>query len=1076
MKYIKLILLIIFIFTLLNVQHVLSKAPNYLEFQHLSTNKGLSQKTAQSIFQDSHGFIWIGTQEGLNRYDGQEIIRFRNSPDDNKSLSSNIIRDILQDDHQNLWIATSGGLNRFDPTSNSFIRVKIADENKKSILRIYSLFKDDDGRILIGTDGNGVYAIDVNEQVNQAESVSELAPLAKADVRVIFRDSRGRLWVGTDGQGIWLISKKGEITNNFLADKNNAKAISYNRIRTIIEDSKGQIWIGTRGGGLNKYNELNKTFVAYQFDPSNQTSLSNNRVYKIIEDKDQTIWIATDSGVNIYRPATDDFMRVQYQSSQPSGLSHNRVLTAYEDRGGLIWLGTMSGLNIWDPVTAKFVHYRNISEDANSLTNNTVFGFEESKSGDIYVATFGGGLNLLKTNNNEWSEIREDKSRTPLFQDKRIMTLLSDSEDKLWVGSFSKGVNVLSHDHQLVTHFENDKQNPKSLSANGITDLLQDSDGEIWIATYAAGLNRLNRDGKSFLHYRIDKNNRNTLLSENILQILEDDEGYIWSATDGGGLSRLDKNTGNFINFTNQPENSNSLTGNATSSIYQDSRGRFWIGTQGNGLNRWEPEDRRQMKNKFKHYTMKHGLPSSTVNGVLEDESGFIWISTNKGVSRLDPATNQFKHYSLASEIHDNELNQNSMIKAKNGRLYFGGLNGISAFYPKEIDSNIHVPPVVLTKISSENKSVKLGSGPLTGLQKVEFGHKDYLLTFEFAALDYSQPERNQYQYKLEGFDPEWISIGNLNRATYTNLPSGTYTFKVKGSNNDNLWSDESINLRVIIEPAPWASWWAFMIYATIFCISLIILIRSQAKRIANQDLFQKKVAETIDSKTALFEKDNLSLKEQVKNYQSNSGNDLVTGLPNQSFFTEQLLISLSWLKKNSTLSTNQQQKLCCIILKISNRHHEQIENQMVKLAQTISNQESDIMLVSRWNVDELAFLGFLESNKQISKLIEKIRDLIENLDSSSNNSTVASRLSLGYSLVPLHHNDQQSFKWENVLMLTEHAMRNANKFGQADTGDLKYIGLRASHQKLSPTLIKTTMTCKNLLNMQDTFELDSNI
>jgi GGDEF domain-containing protein len=579
----------------------------------------------------------------------------------------------------------------------------------------------------------------------------------------------------------------------------------------------------------------------------------------------------------------------------------------------------------------------------------------------------------------------------------------------------------------------------------------------------------LNRDGKSFQHYRVSKKNKNGPISDNVLQIMEDDEGYIWLATHGGGISKLDKNTGNFTNFIHQTKNKNSLSGDAALSIYQDSRGRVWVGTQGRGLNRWEPEDRRQSKNNFKHYTVKDGLPSSTVNGVLEDEAGYIWISTNKGISRLDPEINKFKHYNLALEIHDNELNQGSMLRASDGQLFFGGLNGISAFYPEEIASNSYIPPVVLTNISSENKSINFDDS-LTKLKQIKFSHQDYLITFEFAALDFSQPERNQYQYKLEGFDPDWISTGNLNRATYTNLPSGTYTFKVKGSNNNGLWSDESINLRVIIEPAPWASWWAFIIYATIFCISLIILIRSQAKRIANQELFQKKVAEKIDFKTALYEKDNLSLKEQIKNYQHNSGNDLATGLPNQSFFTEQLLISLDWLKNISKKSIKSEQKLCCIILKLTTERDEKIEERLAELADQITTQEESIHLVARWNENELAMLCFIESKKQASELVGRICKH-SNSGQQEKNKQNNSKISLGYSLVPLHLNDPQSFMWENILMLTEHAMRSANKYDGNH-----YIGLLACHQKLSSVLIKDIMVSKDILKLKDMFDFDSNV
>jgi len=1046
------------IFFIANISLAIAGVESYLEFQYISTDKGLSQKTVQSIFQDSHGAIWVGTQEGLNKYDGQNITIFNSIVGNNKSLSNNFIRDVSEDSQQNLWVATNGGLNKFDSKSNSFFRIEITNENNEDVLRLNTIFNDADGRILVGTDGYGVYSIDTNKNTIQASPLSSVAELKNADVRVIFMDSRNRYWFGTDGEGLWQINERGKVIGHFLFNEKLKNSISHNRIRSIMEDSKGQIWIGTRGGGLNKYNELNKSFARYQNDPTNPSSISNNRVYRIIEDKNRTLWIATDGGINLLRSDSNEFLKVKSHQSQASGLSHNRVLTLMEDSGGLIWLGTLSGLNIWNPVTAKFVHYRNISETENSLNNNTIFGVEESQSGKIYVATFGGGLNYFDPIENEWSVIESDEKSNSLFSDMRLMSLMVDRKHNLWVGSFSKGVSVLSDNHQLKYHFENDKTDPTSLSANGITDILQDSDEEVWVATYSGGLNRLNKDGKSFRHYRMKGEENHGLNSDSIIQILEDDEGYLWLATDGGGISKLDKNTGMFTNFIHQPENKNSLTGNAAVSIYQDSRGRFWIGTQGRGLNRWEPEDRRQGKNKFIHYTVENGLPSSTVNGVLEDSSGYIWISTNKGVSRLNPESNELRHYNLARGIHNNELNQGAMLKTLDGRLYFGGINGISAFYPSEVSNNIHVPPIVLTDISSENKSIKLDK-TLTELDRVNFTYKDYLITFEFAALDYAQPERNQYQYKLEGFDPDWIQNNNLNRATYTNLPSGNYIFKVKGSNNDGVWSEESINLMVTIEPAPWASWWAFLIYAILFCVVLILIIRSQAKRIANQELFQQRVADKVESQTAMFEKDNISLKEQVKNYQHNSGNDLATGLPNQSFFTEQLLVSLAWLKNQQ----KSEQKLCCIIIKLSGES-EIVEKRLAELAEKISENEEEIHLIARWNFNEIALLSFVQTNKQAIELNNRLSGYYISDEDNKNEGA-----SLGYSLVPLHQNDEQSFKWENILMLTEHAMR-----GASNQQNPKSIGLLASYKKLSPTLIKKVMTSESIIDMKDIFEIDS--
>lgn len=1027
-----------------------------LEFKHISTDMGLSQKTVQSIFQDRQGFIWIGTQEGLNRYDGREIKVFTNIQGNSASLSSNVIRDIVEDSHGNLWIATSNGLNRYDTKNQSIQRIPIKTSLGDTVTKLYSLLSFGE-TLLIGTDGNGVFTLNTGSNTFDPHIPSNLTSLSKTDVRTIFRDSRNRTWFGTDGNGVWLEENSQLKPSNF-SRGTSEKSISHDRIRSITEDSKGQIWIGTRGGGLNRFEERTKTFHRYLHDPKNGKSLGNNRVYSILEDTQRRLWIATDGGISLLESGSDSFTKIEHYTSQPNGLSHNRVLSLLESKGGLIWLGTMSGLDLWDPVASKFVHYRTIAEDKNSLSNNTVYGFAENNVGDIYVATFGGGLNQYKVDNNQWHQITNSLSNKATNLENRIMSLMVDSEQHLWIGSFSSGVSVLSNELELIIHYQNDKDDPTSLSANGITDIIQDSDGDYWIATYAAGLNRLDRTTNKFTHYR-KGTSHNLLKSDSVLQILEDDEGYIWLATDGGGISRLDKNTNEIINFMHQVDQPNSLTGNSTWSIFQDSRGRFWIGTQGKGLNRWEPENRRKLENNFQRYTVADGLPSSTVNGVLEDQQGFIWISTNKGVSRLDPDTDQFKHYNLALEIHDNELNQGAMLKAKNGRLYFGGLNGISAFYPAEITSNLNKPDVILTSILSENKPLKL-SQSIASLDEIEFSHKDYLITFEFAALDYSQPEKNQYQYKLEGFDPEWIDSKNLNRATYTNLPSGQYLLKVKGSNNDGLWSDESINLPVTILPAPWATWWAFTIYSIIFCGFLILLIRSQAKRIANQDLFKQQVINEIESSTRSIELENRSLRKQLRNYEINSANDIETGLPNQTFFTEQVLISLALLEKQSKL--NPKLKMFCAILSVKSNDNN--TSQLVsKLAEQLSKTDNQIHLVARWNKNELALLGFADSQESLKRTINSIEQAF--IDSQGTDSTCEH--SLGYTINPLNRMDNYPFKWDNVLMITEHAARIASGLS-----DKNCIGLLACHQSLSSTTIKSIMSDSSLQSLKEKFDV----
>jgi len=1044
------------------------------EFEHLSTEHGLSQKTVQSIIQDHNGFLWLGTQEGLNRYDGKKLKVFRHLNNDKTSLSNDYIRDIISDKSGGLWIATQAGLNQFIETNETFKRIEIRGKKENGIDRLNTLFEDSTGSIWIGTDGNGLFKLDQAEGNIKVSSFKIFKKLENTDVRVIFEDSRGRMWVGTNGKGIFLINSDKNKIKTFYQSPSESK-LRYNRIRSIIEDHRGQIWIGSRGGGISRFNELSETFTYYHNDAKDAQSLSSNRVYQIFEDNQQRLWIATDGGLNIFQPEENNFVRIQHKASQLSSLSNNRVLSIFQDDGNLLWFGTQSGLNQWNPITAKFVHYRHTNDQSDSLAYNYIHGFSESNDGTLYIATYGGGLDSFNPKKKVF-----EAPVLPLSNGKKIdnhlTTLLVDNQENLWIGTLSQGVYVYSLKSKKLINFDANEAGIKKLSANGVTDILQDSDNEIWVSTYRGGLNRLKKSRDGFTHYRLN-DQQNGLTNENIFQVIEDDEGYIWITTDGGGIFKLDKNTGKFNNFSHIKKNPTSLSGNNVTSIYQDTKGRFWIGTQGNGLNRWSAKDRRRGTSNFKHYTIENGLNSSTVNGTIEDGKGFIWISTNRGVSRLNPATDEIKNYNLADEIHGNEFNVGALHKSADNRLYFGGLEGISAFYPSEIIENKHLPKVVLTQITSEGREVKMEQ-PLSHLTQVTFDHQDYLISFEFAALDFSQPSKNNYQYKLEGLDEDWINLGVLNRATFTNLPSGSFLLKVRGSNNDGIWSDEAINLQVIVKPAPWASWWAFVIYSLLFGAALILVIRSQANRIAKQELFQKHVSDEIQSKTALFEKDNLSLKEQVKSYQYNSGNDLATGLPNQSFFTEQLIISLDWLRKIGVEDSDQ--KLCCLIVKLSSltanpsttdspttnpsptnlattEPATNIDSRLTTLAENISRIEPNIHLIARWNTNELALLCFAKNGKQISEIAKNIC-MADGGD----------KICMGYTLAPLRINDPQSFQWETVLMLSEHTMRSACK--QADT---QVIGLTASHQALSGLLIKDVMKSENILSMKDVFEFN---
>lgn len=1035
-------------------------------FKRISTEHGLSQKTVQAIYQDSVGYLWFGTQEGLNRYDGREIRIFRHSAIDKKSISHDYIKDIQEDSSGHIWVATSSGLNKFNAASETFEVIELSSFEDEKVLRLNTLFLDSNGTIWVGTDGNGVFFLEKASRGFAQYQGSGL--LNKSDVRSIFEDSRGRMWFGTDGDGAVLATS--ESTKQFLSDSNDTGSISHNRIRDIYEDSKGKIWLGTRGGGLNQYNEISKSFRAYKANKTNRNSLTHDRVYQIFEDQRRVLWIATDGGISIYNPESDDFTQIVHKPSQQSSLSHNRVLTLYQDRGGMMWFGTLAGLNQWNPYTSGFSHFRQVIEDEVSLSNNMVYALTEDNNGNVYIGTFGGGLNVYDKNANFVGLAISPKKQSELVI-RRIMSLMEDNEKNLWIGSISQGIEVLSPSKEKLAHYKFDSDDPKSLSANGVTDIFQDSDGDIWVTTYRGGLNFFDKKNKNFLRFKRDPENQNNLINESLYQIMEDDEGYLWVASDGGGISRFDKKNKMFVHVTSDPTNSFSLSSNNVLSIYQDTKGRFWIGTQGNGLNRWEPEDRRKGINTFHHYTVDNGLNSSTVYGVLEDEKGFIWASTTRGLNKINPLTHEIEHYNLADEVHYNEFNQGAFLKTGDGQMFFGGTQGVSAFYPDEIVENPNVPNVVLTKISSEN-NVLLFEDALTALKEVTFDHNDYLISFEFAALDYAQPDKNRYQYKLDGLDNEWIDIGHFNRAIFTNLPSGTYRLRIRGSNSSGIWSEDEVNLTVNILPAPWFSWWAFTFYAMAFSLLLIFLIRLQAKRLASQEVFQSLVSEKVNEKTKLYSKNTDFLNARLEQFKNKTNVDLETGLANQKYLSELVYSLLSWVNCNSITEVENQFTIVLIRLpKVSESSIDSVNvyNRAIKqIAYHIRETRDRNTLVVRWSERDLGLMELQSNNQEklhqsLESLTQEIGKLFEIASEQNANLTV----NLSYALAPIMGVNQNFFDGDRLLMLVEHILHILE-----NQSDISVAGLEKINQIMSETLFNQVLEYSSIDDFEKVFEL----
>jgi transcriptional regulator with GAF, ATPase, and Fis domain/ligand-binding sensor domain-containing protein len=805
-----------------------------VRFEHISRAEGLSQSFVYAIAQDREGYLWFGTQEGLNRFDGYEFTVFANDPDDPSSISDESIRTVVADSDGNIWIGTdAGGLSRFDSATQSFTNYLHDPTNPASISdnRVRVIVEDSEGMLWIGTDGSGVDRFDrtTGEFTHFAPDLENPRAISGAHIWDILEDSAGDLWVATDA-GLNKFDRQRGTFAHFRNDPEDASSISDDSLRALFEDSNGQFWIGTEFGGLNRLDRRNGTFEHFLHDKSDPLSISANRINTIYEDNTGVLWIGTVEGLNAWNPDSKNFDRYFQDQGNPYSLSHDNVLSIFQDRGGVLWVGTYDGLSKWSLSSRAMRHFRNDANDPGSLSNNMVTAFAEDPNGDIWVATHGGGLNLLDRDTGTFRRLQHAPDDDSSISSNRIMALHVDSDGVLWVGTRAGGLNRYDRDSNSFVRFQHDPGDESSISANGITDILEDRNKGLWIATFGGGINYFDRDTQTFRRLRSDASNPLTLSNDRVLVLLEDSQGGIWAGTYGGGLNYLEPTSGTFTQYRNEPDWPESLSGNEIYVLREDARGDLWIGAKAAGLNRWRREHRETGNVEFQKFGELEGLPSATTYSSVFGDGDALWFSTDHGLSRLNTATLEFRNYDTSHGLQGDEFNLSAGFRSSDGEIFFGGINGFNAFQPGLLGGDRLPPQVVITAFLSFNKPLDIGNSRATG-QPVELKYDQDVLGFEFAALDYAAPAKSQFMYQLEGLDEDWIDAGLKRQVTYTHLPDGNYTFRVKAANNDGVWSEQDATLAFTVMPAPWNTWWAYLVYILAVVALGGILLRAHERR-----------------------------------------------------------------------------------------------------------------------------------------------------------------------------------------------------------------------------------------------------
>jgi signal transduction histidine kinase/CheY-like chemotaxis protein/ligand-binding sensor domain-containing protein len=798
-----------------------------LRFDHIGTPDGLSQSNVICIYQDSRGFMWFGTRDGLNKYDGYRITAYRHDINDATTISSNTINDIAEDNEGNLWIATWNGVNRFDRNTETFSSFKFNPGNPKGVGHhlVNTLLIDSDENLWIGYEGYGLDLYDRNTKTFTHFRHSQSPNSIPHDiVKDILEDHEKNIWIATFHGGLARLDKTTGTFSAFANVPGDATSLSHNNIWKLHEDSRHRLWVGTMGGGLNLFDRKTEKFRRY-FDPHAKVFLPQQYILAVAEDHQHNIWIGSENmGLSILDPTGEKFHLYRQDEFDAKSLNSNSIWSIVRDLKGNMWIGTFSGgVNIFNRDKDKFIHYQH-SSTPSSLSHNNVLAIYEDSRNNLWIGTDGGGMNLFNRAKGTFTHYRHDeKNPSKSISADYVLSITEDSNHELWIGTWGEGLTVFNPAKNSYRHFKHNPNDTTTLCSSNVWIVHEDTDGEIWVGTYSAGLDRFDRKTNTFIHHYNDPKNPNSISHNMINEILEDSRKNLWIGTNGGGLNLYNKKTKAFKAFKHSDQ-TNSVSNNQITCILENRDGDLWIGTA-SGLNHFD-----QQTQHFTNYFMRDGLPNDAIMGIIEDHNGNLWISTNKGITRYDYEKKTFKNFSTADGLQADEF-KHAYCQSRDGRIYFGGINGFNEFIPDSIKDISFNPPLVLTDFQIFNKPVKIGanedgdvllSKSINETQEITLSHEQSVFSFEFASLNYTLQERKQYAYKLEGFDKEWNEIGTKRIATYTNLNPGRYTFKVRGLDNQGQWSDKTISLSLTLMPPFWKTGWFITLSVLAFVAAIL--------------------------------------------------------------------------------------------------------------------------------------------------------------------------------------------------------------------------------------------------------------
>ncbi|WP_044205691.1 two-component regulator propeller domain-containing protein [Flammeovirga sp. OC4] len=820
------------LFLILLCQHSFSQERS---FQHISDASGLTNKVVKDIYRDQKGFLWLGTQNGLHRYDGYEMKIYRSSSEESKSLSTNDINVIFEDDQQQLWVGTTHNVHIMNADGEHF-RTLIPRSpfgTEAFAFEISSILQSQKGTIWVGTKGAGLYQFNLEGQLISHHLADQQHPHLSI-INTLAEDKNGNLWIGHEGLNLSIYYSHRGIFRQLSVDQNKSyfSKNTATKITKILPISTKKILIGTLQNGVFA---MDPTTQKVNYLPEVNQGLKHPSIKDIVMDDFQNIWLATSDGLHQLSSYSDQIIRIYRNNDlNNKSIAGNALLSLHYDQQNILWCSVSGqGVDYIEPNFKKFKTYKREVMNQNSLNHTTVQAIFEDRHTNLWFGTSGGGLTFLDTKKNKFEHFVPEKGNPTKLQAWAVFAIHEDHKDNIWVGSYLGGLSKFDKKTKTFKTYKNSQWDKTSLPHDDVRAIFEDSKKQLWVATNGGGVAIFDTENETFKTFKREEGKEDQTLSSNwTLNVFEDSRGWIWVGT-YGGLSVYYPNENRWVNFMNDTKDSHSLTHNWVYAVHEDKVGNIWIGTAG-GLNKI---DAQQLKQPINHYSKglmtafreEQGLSSNSVHGILEDDFGVLWLSSNSGLSKFDHKNNKITHYTKDDGLQGNEFIPMAFCKTKAGRLIFGGNNGANAFLPNEIINNPYKPHIYLTSFSLFNREIKPDSTStilqknISSTDEISLHYDQNVLTFSFVALNMISPEKNQYAYRLEGFDKDWNYVDDKREAIYTNLDPGEYIFRVKGTNNDGLWNEEGQEILLIIQPPYWQTWWFRLLVFAVLLLSIFL-------------------------------------------------------------------------------------------------------------------------------------------------------------------------------------------------------------------------------------------------------------